>query len=88
MLVEVELTEPRLERAESPLDRQEGTSQSLAQSVAAHEPASRRHGASDEQEGKGSDQDDAEPEGRQHSGQQEPDSGEGENAPAQLLGVG
>ena len=66
----------------------EGSSQSFSQSVAANEPAPRRQETSDEHEGKGRDQDGAEPESRQHSGEQEPDSAEREHAPAQLLGVG
>ena len=64
VLVEVELTEPRLDRARSPLHRPDGSLYSLSQSVAAHEPAPGRQETSDKHKGKGREQDGAEAESR------------------------
>jgi hypothetical protein len=86
-LLKAAFFEPPLERPGSPLDRHEGYRQPLSQSEAAQEQEPSRHGARDEQEGDGSEQDDAESDCRQHSGQQEPESGERENAAAQLLPI-
>jgi hypothetical protein len=86
-LLKTLLVNSRLELPGSPLDRPEGYRQASPNSIPAQEQDSSRHGASDQQKGDGSEQDDAESESGQHPRQQEPDSRERENATAQLLAI-
>jgi hypothetical protein len=78
VLLKLEVAELRLEPPGSPLGRQRRCSQPFSYPVAAQEPQPSRKGNSQKRR----EEDDPEAESRQHSGQQEPEPGEREHAPA------